>query len=187
MQRRRLYPHLVLAVMTVLAIGAVILGVVMSPNGTDLAVHNAAGETLRAGTVSGSYTTSTLRGESIEFVYRSPDTVIAHFSGPVKGVNHAPQTTKGATAANVLSPVKELQTVTGFTGHGSVYLASETIKKLVAPAVRSSVTGTLRAVATVATGYVVRVQEHISATQGGRKINQLLDYRLTRVDGWPRS
>jgi hypothetical protein len=187
MRRRTLYPHLVLAVMTLLAIGAAILGFEWAPNSTDLAVHNAAGETLKAQTVAGTYTTSTLHGESIQFLFKAPSTVTAHFTGPVKGVNHKAQTTTGAAAANVLSPVRELGTVSGFTGHGSVYLASETIKNLVTPTVRSSVSGTLRAVATVATGYVVRVQEHISATQGGRHINQLLDYRLNRVDAWNRS
>lgn len=170
-----------------LAAGAAISSVlVWAPTGTDLAVHNASGQTLNAGVVSGAYTETTLRGETIDFTYRAPDEVTAHFTGPVKGVNHSPQSTTGAAAQNVLSPIRELQTLTGFSGRGSIYLVSETIKHLVAPAERSSVTGSLRAVATVATGYVVRVQEHISATQGGRHITDHIDYRLDRIDSWTR-
>lgn len=188
MQRRFLLPHLILGVLTVLAAAAAISAVfVWAPTGTDLAVHNAAGAVLHATTVAGQYTETTLRGETIDFTYHAPDRVTAHFSGPVKGVNHAPQSTTGAAAQNVLSPVRELTTLTGFNGHGSTYLVSETIKQLVAPAQRQALTGTLRAVATVTTGYVVRLQEHIAAKQGGRQITDHIDYRLNRIDGWTRS
>ncbi|MGH9089475.1 MAG: hypothetical protein ACRDYZ_15435 [Acidimicrobiales bacterium] len=188
MQRRFLLPHLILGVLSLLAAGAAISSVlVWAPTGTDLAVHNAAGAVLHATTVVGKYTQTTLRGETINFAYHAPDRVTAHFSGPVKGVSHAPQSTTGAAAKNVLSPVSELTTLKGFNGHGSLYLVAETIKQLVAPTQRAAITGTFRAVATVTTGYVVRVQEHIAAKQGGRQITDHIDYRLNRVDGWTRS
>lgn len=187
MQRRSLIPFLTVGLLGLLAAGgAVVGGVVMAPTGTDLRVHNAAGETVRANTVRGAYTETSLRGESINFTYHAPDRVTAYYSGPVKGVSHAPQSATGAAAQQVLSPVKELQTLSGFHSHGSVYLVSETVKKLVAPSQRTAVTGTVRAVATVATGYVVRVQEHILATQGGQRITDHIDYRLDRVDDWVR-
>lgn len=179
-------PYLIVGVLGLLAAGAAISGIlVWAPTGTDLKVHNAAGETALAGGVSGRLTQTTQRGrQQIAFTFQAPDQVTAHLVGP--GVNHAPRSITGPTAQSFLSPVLELQTLTGFTGSGTLYSVSKTIKQLLTPAQRASVSGTFRTVATVTTGFVVRVQEHISATKGSQTVTEHVDYRLNRVDGWTR-
>lgn len=190
--RRNLLPLLFVGLLGLLAAGAAVLaGAFEAPSTVDLTVHNAAGETLGASTVKGTYTSSTLGGDTLHFRYQSPDRVTAYFSGPAGQLSHRPQTATGPTASQVLLPIKQLEQFDGFRAHGSVYVLTESIKQLVPPADRSRVRGTIRASATLATGYVVRVQEHISGTetQGGhtRRIADLMDYRLSRVDAWTAS
>ena len=60
---------LILGVLSLLAVGAVALGVAEAPTGTTLAVHNGAGETLGASRVTGHYTASYLGTDVVSFRY----------------------------------------------------------------------------------------------------------------------
>lgn len=186
---RNVVPLILVGILGLLAAGAAILaGVFQSPATTDLVVHNAAGETAGASTVRGTYTATTLAGDTLHFVYQSPDRVTTYFSGPSGQLNHRPQSATGPTAVRVLLPVTQLQQLDGFTASGSSYVITKPFKDLVARSLRHQVRGTFRATVTVATGYVVRLQEDLAGveTRGGhaQQIASHADYRLSQVDGW---
>ena len=188
-QARNVFPFVLVGLLGLLAAGAAILaGVFQSPSTVDLVVHNAAGETVGASTVRGTYTATTLAGDTLHFSYRSPDEVTAYFSGPSGQLSHRPQSATGPTASQVLLPVRQLQQLHGFTDHGPSYVLTESLKDLVAPSQRPLVRGTFRATVRIETGYVVRVQEDLAGveTQSGhaRPVTSHADYRLSRVDGW---
>lgn len=186
---RNVVPALLVGLLGLLAAGAAILaGVFQSPDTTDLVVHNAAGETVGASTVRGTYTATTLAGDTFHFFYRSPDQVTTFFSGPSGQLSHKPQTATGPTATDVLVPVRKLQQFHGFTASGPSYVITKPFKDLVKRSLRHQVRGTFRATVTVATGYVVRLREDLAGveTLGGHAhhIASHADYRLSQIDGW---
>ena len=188
MVRRFIVPFLLVGVLGLLALGAAIYGFETQPTTTDLKIHNAAGETVRAQSLSGTITESTVPGAKILFTYDAPATLTARVRGP--GQSNAPRTTTGPTAQQALSPVAGLERLKGFTDQGSVYLQSQPLD-LVTPSAGATIKGSVRTVATVATGYVVQVQEHLAATatQAGKRsrVTRHLNYRLHRINSWTSS
>jgi len=171
--------------MTVLAIGAVVLGLVMAPTTTDLTVSNGAGQTLLASQVNALYTRSgTPAVVKVEYV--APDfgrqTIVAGVPG------HHSLTVHGAKAKALLAPVSDVLNISGFTKtgthSGTVYVGSESASKLVPPSEAALVSGTLQAKVTVLNGYVTNVVETLNVHTPGGSNTQGIRYRITEVDGW---
>lgn len=179
-------PFLVLGVLTLLVVAAAILGVVQAPTGTDLSVHNAVNQTLTAERVTGNFTQSGTPG-TVHFTFVAPDHVTAYLAEPNKGASQAPRSSTGPSAKNVLEPVMTLGTLSGFRGNGAKFVISKPIAALETGKPDPSLTGSFRAIATVATGYVVRVREDIAVAKGGRQFSEQIDYKIQRVDGWTRT
>jgi hypothetical protein len=169
---------LVLGVLSLLAAGAVALGVVQSPTTTDLAVHNGAHETLAASQVDGHFTASYLGGDVVSFQYR-PGSTTELARGP-HGAVKAKRTVRGANAVTILEPVQALLAIHHFSQHGSLFESTEPAADLAPAGQRSLVTGTYHTAVRMAGGYVVGVSLAIHAKEGG----QTIDYHLTRVGGW---
>lgn len=181
--RRFPVAFLILGVLSLLVAGAVVLGVAQAPTGTDLAVHNGAGETLGATTVAGNYTASYLGSDVVSFVFTSPDSAIEEARGP-RGAVKAKRSVTGANAVGLLEPVAVLLSIPRFTQHGSVYESSEPVAELVPASERHAVSGTYRTSVSLAGGYVVGVRLAIKAVENGQKLAETVDYHLTRVGGW---
>lgn len=184
--RRIPLAFVILGVLGLLAAGGLVLGVVQSPTPTDLQVHNGAGETLLAGRVTGSYRASNLKGEVISFDFTAPDraTVVAtKTNGTVAGR----QNVHGTQATGVLEPVRALLSIHHFTERSGVFRSIEPAANLVAPNLRSQVTGTYEVAVRLGGGYVVQVNFRLNATEQGRHVHQTISYRLTRIDAWTRS
>ncbi len=173
---------LILGVLSLLAVGAVALGVAEAPTGTTLAVHNGAGETLGASRVTGHYTASYLGTDVVSFRYvpGSASLVARTTGGKVQGR----RSVSGSNAIGILEPVKALLTVTQFTQHGSLYQSTEPIADIVPARQRATVSGHYRTAVRMAGGYVVSVKLVINAVQAGRQVGETVDYHLTRVGSW---
>ncbi|HEX3947787.1 MAG TPA: hypothetical protein VHW47_08775 [Acidimicrobiales bacterium] len=186
MQRRSPVPHLILGIMTLLAAGAVVLGLVLAPTTTDLTVHNGAGQTLLASQVTALYT-RTASNAVVRIQYVAPDfgreTLIS--GGPAK-VARRSVTYHGQQAQALLGPVTEVLQIGSFTkvGHQSVYVGTEPAAKLVPVSEASLVSGSLRATVTVTNGYVVKVIEKVNLTTPGGSTKEGIHYNITRVDNW---
>lgn len=174
---------LLVGLLGLLAAGGLVLGTVQSPTPTDLLVHNGAGETLAANRIVGTYTSSNLRGDVIDFVFTAPGSateVAKTSSGTVAG--H--RTVGGATAVAVLQPVQALLSLHRFTEHGGAYRSTKPAADLVPQAQRSQVTGTYVVQVRLEGGYVVQVNFRLDARDRGQHLVETLDYRLTRVGSW---
>ncbi len=169
-----------------LAAGGAVLGAFQAPTGTDLAVHNGAGQTLLATRVVGSYTSSELPGTTVKFDFTAPDHLVekaVEKSGKVEGR----RTVSGSEATGVLTPVRNLLSIRGFSVHGAYYENTQPAANLVTPAERPDVTGTYRTRVELESGYVVGVFIRINAAEGTERVAETVDYRLSRIDGWMRS
>jgi hypothetical protein len=183
--RRLPLAFVLLAVLSLLAAGAAILGVFQAPTSTDLAVHNGAGETLEASPVVGFYTTTNLVGEYVTFVFTLPDRAVEEAktkNGTVKGK----RTVEGATATGVLQPVRALLSLHRFKAHDGEYRIVEPVADLVPAYERSAVSGVYTAVVHMAGGYVVEVDYSINAEEAGQHVSQSLRFLLTQVGSWKR-
>ena len=184
--RRIPLAFLILGLLTLLAAGGGVLGALQAPTGTDLAVHNGAGETLLASTVVGSYTTSQLNGVVVSFRFSAPDSVkevATSATGKVEGR----RSVTGSQASGVLDPVRQLLSLQAFSPHGSLYQSVQPASVLVAPATRKRVSGTYRTRVELQSGYVVAVFVRIDASEAGQRIVETVQYRLSKVDSWKRS
>jgi hypothetical protein len=171
-----------MGVLTLLAAGAIALGVVQSPTSTDLQVHNGAGETLGASKVVGHFTASYLGADVVSFAY-APGAATEVARGP-HGEVKARRSLSGSKAIGVLQPVQSLLSITNFTQQGSLFVSSEPVADLVPAAERSAVSGTYRTSVRLLGGYVVSVHLAINAVEGGQKVAETIDYHLTRVGSW---
>lgn len=180
--RRFPVAFLILGVLSLLAAGAVALGVAQSPTTTDLAVHNGAGETLGASEVVGHFTASYLGTDVVSFTYR-PGSTTEVARGP-HGALRGKRSVTGAKAIGILEPVQAILTFSNFTQHGSLYQSTEPFANLVPAAERAVVSGTYRTAVQLAGGYVVNVHLAINAIEQGQKVRLTMDYHLTRVGGW---
>ena len=184
--RRIPLSFLILGLLTLLAAGGAVLGAFQAPTGTDLAVHNGAGETLLADSVAGSYTTSQLNGVVVSFHFRAPGRASEVATGPTGKVEGRRSLT-GSQASGVLDPVREVLALPAFSAHGSLYQSVLPASILVPSATRARVTGTYRTRVQLQGGYVVAVFVRIDAKEGPQHIVETVEYRLSRVDGWTRS
>ncbi len=191
-RRRSPVPHLILGVMTVLAIGAVILGLALAPNTSVLTVHNGAGTTLLANQVT-VVVSEPSSSERILITYVAPDYAKETLlSGGSAGVGHPSRTYHGAQAKTlgdrVLQPVSELQKMTAFvkTGTGSAtrYTGRLPASELVPANEAHLVSGHLTAIAQVTNGYVVRVTEKANLTTPAGTTKETIHSLFTKVDGW---
>lgn len=183
--RRLPLSFVLLGLLGLLAAGGAVLGAFQAPTGTDVAVHNGASETLLAGRVVGTYTSSQFKGMVVSFNFQAPDhvTEVARgSSGQVEGRRQL----NGSAASSVLGPVRHLLAIGNFSTHGSYYDSTQPASALVASPTRARVTGTYRTQVQVETGYVVAVFLRIDANDGTQHIVEYVDYRLSRVDGWTR-
>lgn len=183
--RRFPLAFVILGVLSLLAAGALVLGLVQAPTGTDLAVHNGAGETLQASEVSGHYTGSDLGSDVVSFTYVPGSTRLVE-RGP-HGKVEGRRSVSGANAIGVLEPVQSLLSIGHFTAHGSTYRSTEPVADLVPANERSEVKGTYQTTVRLAGGYVVDVHLAIRAQEQGQKISETADYHLTRVGSWETS
>ena len=184
--RRLPLSFVLLGVLALLAVGGAVLGAFQAPTGTDLAVHNGAGETLLAGHVVGNYTTSQLKGVTVSFDFRAPDRVHEVATGPTGKVQGRRNVT-GTQASTVLDPVRQLLSLQSFSPHGSLYESVQPASILVPPATRQRVRGTFQTRVQLQGGFVVAVFVRIAASEGPQHIVETVKYRLSRVDGWKRS
>jgi|GEM_PF-3999064 len=186
-RRRSLIPHLILGVMTVLVIGAVILGLYLAPDTSVLTVHNGAGEVVTAGQVTGVVTVPTSTAK-IAFTYVAPDFGKQTLVSSGGAGRHPSKTIHGPTAKTLLQPVSELLKIPTFTkvGTGSAtrYVGQVPASDLVPASEASLVRGQLLATAQVTNGYVVFVNEKINLTTPVGTTKETLRYQLTKVDGW---
>lgn len=180
--RRFPLAFVILGVLSLLAAGALVLGLVQAPTGTDLVVHNGAGETLQASAVTGHYTESDLGSDVISFTYVPGSTHLVE-RGP-HGKVLGQRSVAGANAIGILEPVQALLGIDHFTAHGSTYRSTEPVADLVPANERREVKGTYRTTVRLAGGFVVGVHLAIRADEQGQKISQTADYHLTRVGSW---
>jgi hypothetical protein len=174
---------LLVGLLGLLAAGGVVLGLVQSPTPTDLLVHNGAGETLSATRIVGTYTSSNLRGDVIDFVFTAPadaTEVAKTASGAVAGR----RTVGGPTAIAVLQPVQALLSLHRFTEHGGAYMSTKPAADLVPPSQRAHVSGTYVVQVRLEGGYVVQVDFRLDAKDRGQRVLETLVYHLTQVGPW---
>lgn len=184
MRRASVVPFLILSLLVVLAAGAAVLGYSQAPASGDLAVHNGAGETLAASSLTAVYT-STSSNEVVRIRFRAPDSVTETLvKGGPAGSRLRVATATGARALAALDPVRRLLDVTGFTAQGPSYVGVESIGSLVPASEAHLVSGSIRYSATVTAGYVVDVVEHdVVVTPGGTETGGGR-YRIVRIGSW---
>jgi hypothetical protein len=170
-------------VMSLLAAGGAVLGVLQAPTPDDLTVHNGAGETLAAPNVDGRYSATNLGRDVIAFRYVAPDRVTEVALGPTGAVK-ARRTVVGPPA--VLSPLRQVLAESHFRTLGGTYVSLLPVATIVPASQRALVTGTYRTSVDIASGYVVEVDIAITATEAGQHISERADFRLTRVGTWRR-
>ncbi len=177
---------LLVGVVVLLAAGGALLGAFQAPTGTDLAVHNGVGETLQANRVVGTYKTSAAPGTVVSFDYTAPD----HIAEEAVGADGHVEGRRDVTtpeASEVLGPVRELLSVGSFAPRGGYYESTQPASELVTPAERAAVSGTYRARVQLESGYVVAVSLRIDARDGSQRIDETVEYTLSRVGGWTRA
>lgn len=162
------------------------LGALQAPTGTDLAVHNGAGETLQATHIVGRFTTSGNPGIAIAFVFRAPDHLSEEAVSSAGKVENR-QTLNGPEALGALGPLHRVLSLHKFARKGSYYDRTLPASVLVKPATRTKIVGTYQTRVQVEGGYLVTVDVEISARENGQNLVETQDYVLSRVDGWSRS
>jgi hypothetical protein len=178
MRRRSPVPHLILGILTVLALGAVALGLVLAPTTADLTARNGAGEVQLAGNVTA--VIAQPNSPLLRAVYVAPD--FGRLS-TLKGARS--RTLPANEAKTLLAPVGRVLQVTSFTEvRPSVYVGTVPLDKLFSPAEVASIHGTFTVTATVSNGYVVRVVERPNLRSGAQRTTSTLTYRITTVNGW---
>jgi len=175
-----------LALLGLLAGGAAVLGAVEAPTGADVAVHNAATATLGASPLRGQYTSSSLGGDVVSFEFSAPSHLTEVAKTP-DGTVRARRTVEGGTALAALEPIRDLLSVTGFTGPGPAYVSTMPLSDLLPAGEHENVNGHFRVSVQVSGHYVVAVAWVIRASAAGERLSQDVRYRLTTVGGWESS
>ena len=169
-------------VMSLLAAGGALLGVFQAPTGADLSVHNAAGETLEATRIAGSYTTSREPDTTISFVFTAPNHVLIKAVGHTGKVEARENVT--SQASGVLTPLRHLLSINAFSVQGSYYEYTEPAWKLLKPSLRSEVSGTYTWRVQLQGGYVVGVFLHFDAKVESQHVTETEGFRLSRIGDW---
>lgn len=178
-------PKLVLGVLTLLAAGAIVLGLVLAPTTADLTVHNGAGEILLAPSLT-AYYRSVNPPETLRIAYTAPDrleeTLLSAGPGskPVRS-----RTIKGSRAAAALKPFDQLLTITGFSPVGSHFVAVAPFATFVPSSEAQLVSGSVTFVTTVRGGYTVGVTERSRVKTPNGTQRGTFVYTVTSVDGQP--
>ena len=176
-------PHLILALLTVGAIGAAVLGLVLAPKTADLTVHNGAGETVLAPSVTALFSSDS-PAERVRVVFTSPDRVTEILLGPngkaVKSVS-----AQGNEALRALQPFQQIQKVTGWKASGSRFVASTPASSLVPAAEAPEVRGTITYSAAVSNGYLVDVLERYQVATPAGTEKGTDRYQVLRIAGQP--
>lgn len=179
-------PTLVLGLLTVLAAGAVALGLLLAPATPDLTVHNGAGETLLAPSLTAYYSSVSPSRETVRVQYQAPDrmteTLLAAGPGsrPLRS-----RTITGSQAAKILQPFDQLLKITGFTPAGGRFVGQQPASTLVPAAEASQVSGIVRYDVQVSGGYVVDVTESYRVTTPAGAQRGVYRYQVTSVGGQP--
>lgn len=191
MSTRRLLPFLILGVLSLLAVGGLVLGLALAPAAADLAVHNATGETLAADSFTADLTASqsTLASPaSLHFSgrleYSKPDTVRIVRLGPAGG-GPSSVTFTGPRAANYLSALTDLRRFSAFHQRGATYTASLPVSRFV-PAVEARlVHGSYRVAVTVGGNQVTALAEQVVLVTPSGTTRETLRYVFEQIDGQP--
>lgn len=191
MPARRLLPWLLLGLLSVLAVGALVLGLVEAPAAADLAVHNATGETLSASSFSADI--SALAGPAgapaaARFLgridYTAPDTVrVSHIAGRTTGP--AAITLTGPRARNYLGPLTALRRFSDFRRVGATFTASLPVARFVPPLEARLVHGTYRVAITVGGNRVTAVTEQVLLITPSGTTRQTVRYVFLEIGGEP--
>lgn len=182
-------PWLLLALLSVLTAGGLLLGLVEAPAAADLAVHNAAGETATAGSFSASLVAvarSVGAPAVVRFAgqvdYRAPDTVqISHIQG--QGVAPAVLTLTGARATAYLDPLALLDRFSAFRRHGATFTASLPVARLIPAIEARQVSGSYRVAVVVGGDRVTALTERVLLVTPAGTTLQTLRYVFHRIDG----
>lgn len=190
MQSDARLPLLVLGLLTILAAGAVVLGLLQAPPTADLTVHNALGETTQASSLVYYVTATTAPGEVARIAYRSSPATATEtlFTGGAHGRAVRRKTVTGPLARrDALQSLTKIESVTGFSPVGPAFVATQSASTLVSPAERHEVSGSLGYTATVRGGYLVGLvaRFHIVTPDGTQTGTDRL--RVTNVGGQPVS
>lgn len=179
-------PTLALGLLTVLAAGAVALGLLFAPATPDLVVHNGAGETLLAPSLTAFYSSVRPTKETVRIEYRAPDhlteTLLAAGPGsrPVRS-----RILTGSSAVKALQPFDQLQQITGFTPVGSGFVAHRSASTLVPASESLQVSGTVTYDATVSGGSLVGITESYHVTTPIGTEHGVFHYLVTSIGGQP--
>jgi hypothetical protein len=191
MSTRRFLPFMILGTLSLLAAGGLVLGLVEAPAAAELAVHNATGETLAAGSFTADLTESlntVASPASLHFSgrmeYSKPDTVRIVRLGPaVAGPSSA--TFTGAQAASFLSALTDLGRFSHFRQHGPTYTASLPVSRLV-PAVEARlVHGSSQVAVTIGGNRVTALVEQVVLITPSGTSRETLRYVFRRIGGQP--
>ncbi len=176
---------LILGLLGVLSIGAVVLGLAMAPPTTDLMVHNGAGETVLAPSLTALYANQSTR-EYIKVVYTAPDQATESLlkAGPGSPATRTVHV-QGTRATKALAPFAQMQKVTGFTAKGSKFTAQVPASTLYPPRLAPAVKGTVNYVVSLTGGYLVSVLESFNVhTPVGTQTGSY-QYLVTAIGGQP--
>lgn len=183
--RRVPLAFVLLGVMSLLAAGALTLGILQSPTGATTFVHNDALATLSAPSVAGQVSEGSRSGGTqvtALFTYtaaarRGTETARSGSVGP------RTRTFTGARAVQLVSPITEILTLSGFSGRGATFVLTATVASIVPARERPLVRGTFSEVVTASGGYVVAVVETYHVIELGHRVDARIDYRLRRIGG----
>lgn len=187
---RRAGPLLLLAILSVLALGAAATAVVQSPRAADLTIHNAAGELVAASEFQVTIVTqSTAPGSQKSppvtetALYRSPAHVTVSLSSA--GKRGANQVLTPAQAAAFLSSITTVTARNGWTSSGEHFANHEPVTSLVPAKDTSLVSGAVNLDAIVRGGYLVQLVENIDVTFLGNHQQSRVTLDVSEVDGHP--
>jgi hypothetical protein len=166
-------PHLIVGMLTLLALGAIVLGLAGAPRTPDLQVHNAVGNTFAASSfVARATTVNATPGQASQtqiarIIYTAPEkvTVVGVGGDVTKG---SVERYHGAQAEVVLSGFVITDPFNGWIAHGSTYTLVEPASKIVTAA-SAPVKGVAKTVITLDGRYVATLHEHVSYVYQGQR------------------
>ncbi len=184
MRRRSPVPALVLAALTVLAVGAAVLGLVQAPPTPDLTVHNGAGEIGYASSLTYLESVSTNSREVIRVTFQAPDRITETVLLDGRRVR---STTVASPSARTraLAPFTFVGRLSRFSARDSSFVATRPVKSLFPASERSRVSGTVTYSARVSGGYLVAVVVHYRYTAPGGSSTGSERVRVTSINGQP--
>jgi len=176
-------PWLVLALLTVLAFGAIALGLGQAPPTADLAVHNGAGEIVNLSSFTALYT-SEPQGELIRAELSSSGVAKESLLSS-KGTVIRSVSVSGAKAKEIFQPFSQILNVNGFAPRGGAFVSVERASSLVPPRQAHDVSGLVRYRAIVRSGYLVDLTETFRVTTLAGTDNGTYKYDVVSINGKP--